>query len=185
VFSAVRFGNVLGSRGSVVPTFVGQIQRGGPVTVTDPEMTRYFMTTSEAVELVLQAAALAKSGQVLVLDMGEPVKIIELAHRLIRMAGFVPGRDIQVHITGRRPGEKLTEVLSTVPLSPSPHPRIRIADQGWPGPVTLMDRINLLIKLAAAGDTDMLREALLETAQRDWQPDEVVVLDGVEDAVVA
>jgi FlaA1/EpsC-like NDP-sugar epimerase len=166
-FSAVRFGNVLGSRGSVVPTFVEQIDRGHAVTVTDPEMTRYFMTTREAVELVLQAAAIADDGQVLVLDMGEPVKIVDLAHRLIRMAGLVPGRDIDIRFTGRRPGERLHEKLSVVPLSPSSHPRISIADPGIPTPVTLTDTVNTLVRLAANGDRDRLREVLLGVAQTD------------------
>ncbi|MDH3499062.1 MAG: polysaccharide biosynthesis protein [Acidimicrobiia bacterium] len=180
LYSSVRFGNVLGSRGSVVPTFIRQIQNGGPVTITDPDMTRYFMTVDEAVQLVLQASAMAQGGEIFVLDMGEPVRIGDLAHRMIRLAGLVPGRDIELKVTGRRPGEKMQEILSWEPLQFTEHPKVGVARPGFPGPVTVLDTVDLLKDLAGDGDSSAVTRVLRNMACKTWKGDEVVDLRSLE-----
>jgi FlaA1/EpsC-like NDP-sugar epimerase len=175
-WSAVRFGNVLGSRGSVVPTFKRQVQEGGPVTVSHPDIERYFMTVAEAVELVLQAASISEGGEVFVLDMGSPVRILDLAHRMIRLAGLVPYVDIDVVITGLRPGERLSEQLADVPLVPSRHPQILIARQGVPSREHLNDTIGVIRALADQGHAQ-LGALLVAIANDIWKETDLSILE--------
>lgn len=161
-FVTTRFGNVLASCGSVVPLFEDQIRNGGPVTVTDPEVTRYFMTIQEAVGLILQAALIGKGGEIFVMDMGRPVRIRELAEKMVRLAGKVPGRDILITYTGLRPGEKLHEELfyATEELLPTSHPKLMQAssfptDWNW-----IASGMEVLEKAVEAGDPQEAVECL-------------------------
>ena len=154
-FICVRFGNVLASSGSVIPLFRRQIARGGPVTVTHPEMTRFFMTIPEAVQLVIQAGAIGESGDIYVLDMGQPVKIVDLAHNMIRLSGKEPGRDVKVEFIGVRPGEKLHEELwgdgeQAVPTS---HAKILRCASRPVDPAWLEEELAELERLVETGET--------------------------------
>jgi O-antigen biosynthesis protein WbqV len=168
-FVTVRFGNVLGSTGSVVPLFARQLAAGGPLTVTDPEVSRFFMTVREAVELVLQASALAPAadpsggrGKIFVLDMGEPVKIVDLALQMIRLAGLRPGRDIKLEFIGLRPGEKLREELfhAAEAIVSTGNPAIRLAAPRTADYPMLARSIDELEAQARAGREERLLQLL-------------------------
>lgn len=150
-FVSVRFGNVLGSNGSVIPIFKKQIAAGGPVTVTHPEMRRYFMTIPEAVQLVLQASTMSKGGEIFVLDMGQPVKIVDLARNLILLSGLRPGEDIKIEFTGVRPGEKLYEELSTnqEDTLPTFHEKIKVFSGPVVDPEEMEQRLRKIRQLCA------------------------------------
>ncbi len=171
-FIAVRFGNVLGSRGSVVPVFLRQIEAGGPVTVTHPEMRRYFMTIPEAVQLVLQAAVLGKGGEVFVLDMGEPVKIVDLATDLIRLSGLEVGRDVTIQFTGVRPGEKLYEELffGREHAEATEHPKVLRAKHAEL-PIGLTSVVEDLITRARRNTSEDELRTLLRRLVPDYAPE--------------
>jgi FlaA1/EpsC-like NDP-sugar epimerase len=154
-FCAVRFGNVLDSAGSVIRIFKRQIAKGGPVTVTNPEMTRYFMTTPEAVSLVIQAGSIGGRGEIFVLDMGEPVKILDLAHTMIRLSGKEPDREIPIEFIGARAGEKLHEELwgEDEVVGETEHPKIQRARRAPVDGVWLDEELRVLEELVEGGET--------------------------------
>jgi FlaA1/EpsC-like NDP-sugar epimerase len=163
-FLAVRFGNVLGSSGSVVPIFQRQIEAGGPVTVTHPEMKRYFMTIPEASQLVMQAGAIGQGGEIFVLDMGSQVRILDLAHELIRRNGLVPGDDIDVTFSGIRPGEKLYEELANDDdqTRPTAHRKIRVWQLPRASSEQVTQNLELLWQAAVSGNAGEALRALAD-----------------------
>ena len=167
-FSMVRFGNVLNSSGSVIPLFEKQIKEGGPLTVTDPKITRYFMTIKEATELVLQASSLAEGGEVFLLDMGSPVSILDLAKQMIKLNGQLlkdinnPNGDIEIVFTGLRPGEKLyEELLVDAHAEKTSHPLIYKANEKFIHLPVLLEKLDQLKKAIKKQDSKEIREILL------------------------
>ena len=170
-FAIVRFGNVLGSSGSVVPRFRKQIAQGGPITLTHREITRYFMSIPEAARLVIQAGSMSKGGEVFLLDMGEPVKIYDLAARMISLSGLTPEQDIQIKITGLRPGEKLYEelLISGDNVGATYHPKIFCGREGFLPWEELSPKLTLLLEKAQENNVDMVR-AILRLLVPEYSP---------------
>ena len=181
-FMAVRFGNVLGSNGSALPLFEQQIAAGGPVTVTHPDARRYFMTIPEAVQLVLQASSMGQGGEVFVLDMGEPVRILDLVRNLIRLSGLEPDRDIKIEFVGLRPGEKLFEELKLEgeDIGPTAHHKIRVLTgskmtfeqvSGW------LDELSVLVE---AKNVHGLVTKLVAIVPEYWPSPEIMSLGAID-----
>lgn len=181
-FIAVRFGNVLGSNGSVLPLFQQQIASGGPVTVTHPEIRRYFMTIPEAAQLVLQAATMGSGGEIFVLDMGQPVRIVDLARNLIRLSGLRPDRDIQIVFTGLRPGEKLFEelMLEGEGLKTTSHPKVRVLEGGSYTFEQVQSWLDELSSLVNAGNVYGLVAALKSIVPAYTPSEEMLSLSEVD-----
>jgi len=171
-FSATRFGNVLGSAGSVVPLFKKQILNGGPVTVTDKRIIRYFMTIPEASQLVLQSGVMAKNGELFVLDMGKSVRILELAESMIRLSGFEPYRDIDIVETGLRPGEKLYEelLIRTEELDQTENSMIFIERDAPLSPEELEEKLAILQNALSTGDDCAVQKALMQVVPTYTDP---------------
>jgi FlaA1/EpsC-like NDP-sugar epimerase len=172
-FMAVRFGNVLGSSGSVVPLFRQQIAQGGPVTVTDPDVTRYFMSIDEAAQLILQAATMGSGGEIFILKMGQPVKIINLARDLIKLMGYEPDIDIKITYSGLRPGEKLFEELITEGegIVPTAHDKIMVLKSNGDMDMVGEDGLNELFARSMEYDAKGIKN-LLRRIIPEYQPDE-------------
>ncbi|HHV55875.1 MAG TPA: polysaccharide biosynthesis protein [Firmicutes bacterium] len=177
-FVAVRFGNVLGSRGSVIPIFKRQIAAGGPVTVTHPEMKRYFMTIPEAVQLVLQAGAIGEGGEIYLLRMGQPIRILDLAREMIRLSGLEPDVDIKIEFTGIRPGERLFEELHTEGETVEPTPqkdivKLRVRQGEGVDVAWLEHGLRLLAEAVAEGEQRKVRALLLAMGREEPALDRV------------
>ncbi|WP_303721120.1 polysaccharide biosynthesis protein, partial [Malonomonas rubra] len=172
-FVTTRFGNVLGSNGSVIPTFKEQVKNGGPVTVTHPDVTRYFMTIPEASQLVLQAGSMGRGGEIYLFDMGEPVKIVDLAEELVRLSGLQPHEDIEIVFTGLRPGEKLYEelLLAEEGTLTTHHEKICIASSAPPAREVLLRQLEELFAYAKSLDLDGVR-AQLRVIVPEYKPAE-------------
>jgi FlaA1/EpsC-like NDP-sugar epimerase len=181
-FAVVRFGNVLGSRGSLIPALKMQIQRGGPVRVTHPDMMRFFMTIPEAAQLIVQAGVFGKRGEIFILDMGEPMRVLDVAKDIIRLHGLEPDVTMPIVFTGTRPGEKLNEELTydSETTGPTPHAQIMVLNeksrhQGG----RVLDSVNALMEVCGTGDVDLARQFLMEFAWQGSLPQRAVVNLGI------